>query len=103
MSNPHVEAGSWWKEIHGNEVRRASSVSAHGVELACGNCGQPEFLRWSQFTPYWEPAPGPQEKSGLEKVIRDRLAHYKEIDPNDSWLTLRVEDLNSLLREAGLE
>lgn len=110
MSNPHVEVGTWWKEIHDGDVRQVTDVHAHGVHLACNECGVGELFRWSQFTPFWELAPGPKEQADLESIIRQQIVQIEAKRSDKSldmhrWglLTAQADILRELLKEAGLE
>lgn len=114
MSNPHVEVGSWWKEIHDGDVRQVTDVHAHGVHLACNECGVGELFRWSQFTPFWELAPGPKEESDVEKLLkleqllREALGYLEHAPPSLTGTKFLARDemrdtFKAILKKAGLE
>lgn len=111
MSNPHIEVGTWWRNVHTKEVRQVADVTPHGVRLLCSECGGDEPFRWSQFVPNWELAPGPKEEPDLEAIIRrqlERAEQFERIEYNSppemqgGWRTVALV-LGNILAEAGLE
>lgn len=114
MSNPHIEVGTWWHNLHTGEVRQVADVTPHGVRLLCSECGGDEPFRWSQFVPSWELAPGPKEEPDVEKLLKLEQAIRKRLDylenpppdlrgPRFTSRDQLRDELQAILKEAGLE